>query len=674
MRVRDIYEVLHLIIEETHHGIKLSGNDVKYFLNSDLFNMITTNCKVIIGIRTDTYRSIEDEGILPENVYQMNVQGLTPESLQLFIKNKNMENLVEKYEQALNNIKFNPYALFLLSKLARTETPLEEAGHADQTDAIINVVYRLFCEYSKEYQDIISIIVMMDNYLGMSPENLIKSIWKNDLGNDLGNFKDVLNNMIEDDLVICRKNLLLGNTLEISHDLLYQAFEKHKDKIVYQYANIKELYLNLADNLYDTIQNVSAKKRLISFEIYRDLFYSYYIHINKEKIGILNEYKELSEAINKYLSFSHPNLDEAYQIIHELFHLLVEDVLKLGKQGKTLFDDLNILASSITVYLDTKGNIEEKPSCWYELGWLADIIGFDSRGCYIKAAEISEQIRMKYPENEKEKISGSFHLCGYYYWRGGVFTKSAENFEKRLHFINLEDFETSAQKIRCTAMAYEKAYKSQKCLNTNLYRDKAVEYYIKAADLLLCNISTSVLVSELYNKVLDLMDQSDPRRKIIIERIKKVNKVLEPVLRGNISFAVISNEFDIRYADKIACYLGNYISDLKPEFISPDEIENIYQVINQYSITLLFGGMLAPSTGNHVSKLVTDFSLWDTIGSFSKFISSEFLLHGIWFDEVNGNLVAIIAGSNWADTGRAVNDLINNESFKEAIKQKAKVD
>ncbi len=660
---------LFLMVDETYHGMRFSGHDIKAWLASSILHMVTANCKIILVIRTKTYKEILDEGLLPENAATIEVNGLPPDALDRFAHENGIAEWLAEYNQIFENIRFNPYALSLLSKLPMAEVPLAEIAESHRQEVVLSVIYLLYRQQDEREQEVIGSIVALDEYLGVVPDSLVESLWK-EWGYPPREYRNTLKGMIDKGLVTYQENLILGRVLELEHDLLYEALKENNDAISHHHPMIAELYRGLVDETYTTLKDISDKGAILSFEVYRYLFHAYYLYVTKEGIGILGGFQRVPEAVGRYLSTSHPKAEEAYHIVQEIFHLLLEETLKLGSQGGSLFQDLICVTQSIMMYLDSKGEAYTKVGYWYALGWIADMVGMESRHCYGSAGAILEQLSEEASVDGDDEMARRFAWnSGFQYWRGQVFDRAAINYKKVLHLLAPEDIDTLAETARLIADCHEKTFRTKK-EDAQPHCDKAIEYYIRAADLILETCSISIQALKLYKKAMDLMGQDDSHKEEILEKVKDRQEEIGSRLHGNIPCAIVTNEFDERFADKIAFYLVDVNPGLSPGFISPDKIEDIHEVIDSHPITIIVGGMLAPMTGTHISKLVLEFSLWEVIGKARNFYPKrpkQKPVYGSWYKETDGHLVVIVAGDGWKTTGMAGEELMNDVAFRRAI-------
>lgn len=672
-RAENVLCPLFLIIDETYHGgAKFDGEDVKAFMASNILSFLPESCKIIIGVRTNTYKEILDRGLLPEDTADIEITGLPPDALNEFVEKLGIKNWLEEYNQALDKVKLNPYVLFLLSRSQIAKRPLKEISDAIQPE-ILEAVYRSYCYYGEKEREVLGAMVAMDEYFGLIPQSLLEGLWK-EMGYDPRKLRHTLRGLQEDGLVTYQEKLILGSTLELNHDLLYQTL-REKASIVEDYRPaIEELYRKLVDETYRILKDISEKGMIMSFDIYKNLFYYYYLYITREGTAVLRRFEGVKAAIGDYLSEPHPKMDEAYHISEQLFYTLSEKVLKLGEQGQSLFDDLGFLTESIIPYFDSKHELYTKIGYWYTLGWMAETIGRESKDCCIKSGEILELLveNALKKGNDKE----AYHLswrCAFSYWRGKAFDKAGVILEKAFDLGCSQDIEIETlTEIACrTAISYEEAYKTEK-QRVDL-RDKAIEYYIKAADLRLKCSPMSWWALKLYKKALDLLPQEGAQRGSLLGKVKKMEEKVKLRSCGSIPVALVANEFDEMLADKVALHLTEINPPLKPEFISPDKIKDIFEVINSYPIGLVFGAMAAPSTGKHVRKLVLQFPQWKSVGRLrGHFYLGERhrkRLYDFWVQEVNGHLFVLIAGEGWEATKLATEKFINDESIRERLRK-----
>jgi len=506
------YQQVYLVVEENYHGDKFDGNNIKAFLVSDILKTISKKCRTILAVRTNTYNDIHKDGSLPKDSCEISIDGLPKIPLDFYIEKNGLVEWVNKYNKIFDNIAFNPYALSLFSKLPTVNIPLDKIKNTEQQESLLDIVYFLYCQHSEENQEIIGAIVVLDEYFGVCPENVIRELWEDKWGYDVKRFTRTLKALEENGLIEYRENLILGPVVELKHDLLYQALRKRKDKIAHHYPVIDSLYSKLVNELFDILEEISRREQIISFDSYRNLFRKYYLYVSREKIGMGRKCRTILPALSDYLSIPHAKLDEAYQILQEIFHTLVDQTIRLGIQGNSLFEDLVLFTESITHYFDAKGEMDNKAAFWYELGWLADVVEIESKSCFLKTAEIVEKMYEKEINNGDREAALAFAWSsGYHYWRSGVFDKAAAVYEGLINLLEPNDIERFAEVARFIASCY---YDQSQQLgnNINIIYSKVIEYYIKSADSIMENQPISFEALKRYKKATSLMTQVDPRQ------------------------------------------------------------------------------------------------------------------------------------------------------------------
>jgi len=653
MTVENLIEIIHNLFE--------SGRPTK----------LKENLRVLIFLRTKSYKSIIKEGKIPHHwkVQKTWLEGisLTEESIKKFlaIHNLSKDNFSKPaFNTLIRRISsrgwiypiFADNLLLYLEKNRKEQFVTDDIEHIQISDDIIDTVKNLVYNIRTEAErNVWNCIVSLNKTFELNPPLwLIKTTIKSMLNVDISNIEEMLQELLKDKLIIEEKdNIIVGEggilgdkdsyIYSLSHDIYYEVTPKkiYDDEFTLELIDKIEVELNKNLERAKEISNVKRLRIFLKNILQRFYFLS------------ATEYIDNTEYIDKVLEYLNSvDINIQKTIILDLEHLVFD------------FYARNNIESIAKLYLFI-GNYHEKSenvliaTDYYNIGChLLEVQKIDSSDYRFKNAKLYNKLMDDLKTNiDKFENKCIVELASWQWKASALFAKTQDSHE----ISNRYDKGIEIRKVLVdTFMETNKPWAAAEVqwlaeiseLNNKL--DNAIQYYNEAIKLLEPYEHHTFNVRDYLTKIsniLEKLNRLDDKEKID-SKISKINENIRSMIKSEgLKVHIISGGGDLFAANQIYYKILNEINaivTIKPA--APEE---------KVDILVTFGAPLTPNVGELI------FNYMDR-NIINKMLTSS----GYWIKKPTREgdpLIIAIAGYTMFDTRREAENFIEKEDFKELL-------
>lgn len=672
----DKYNNVVLVLDEEHSTSDMTGINlleiVQNLFESGQPTRLKENLRVLIFLRTKSYKSIMKEGKIPFHwkVQKTWLQGisLTDDSVEKFlaIHGLSKDNFTKPaYDALIKRISsrgwiypiFFDNLLLFLEKNRKEQFSTEDIENIKISDDIIETVSNLvFKIRTQGEQKTWSCIASLNKTFELNPPFwLIKITLKNMLNMDVSNLDADLLELQKDKLLIEEKDeIIVGERRLIgekdsyryilSHDIYYEVTPKKEYDDDFTLELVEKIEVELKDNLEKAkkISNIKMLRVILKNMLQRFYFLS------------ATEYIDNTEYIDKVLEYLKTvDLNIQKNIIPDL------ECLVLDFYARNNIESIAKLYLFIANYYERSGDLQTATD-YYNIGChLLEAQNIDSSEYRLKNGYLYD----KFVDDLKNNINKFENKCtvelASWQWKASALFALGQNQEEiskrynkgiEIRKILVDAFEETnkpwaAAEIQWLAEISE--------LNGKF--EDAIQYYNEAIKLLEPHESHIFNIKDYLKQIsllLEKLNNLDEKEKIDA-KILKIEEKFQSIIKPNtLTVHIISGVGDLFPANQIYYKILQEISaKVTIEPAAPK---------NKVDILITFGAPLTPIVG----ELIFNYMDREVI---NKMLSSS----GYWIKKPvheGDPLIISIAGYSMFETRREAEDFIKRENFQELIK------